>query len=383
LTALSPSTLSGYGDTSAIWKFGTGRGVIGRAYDGTAKQDGFNLNVVKLSLSKPVDEGQWSAGYTVDLLAGPDAVAFGTQASGTGDLAIKQAYVALRAPIGNGLDFKVGVWDTIIGYEVFDSGSNPNYSRSFGYILEPTTYTGVLGSYKFCDAFSLSVGVANNAAGPRFGPGFPVNVSTAPANRSAVESRKTYLASATLTAPESWGSLKGAALYGGVIKHASTGGFTAPGLNGSDIVNYYAGVSIPTPLTGLAFGLAYDYTGYSQISKPGTAGYSPSAYANAAAVYVTYQATEKLKLNTRADYTSSTDGFWYTTGKPVTDNDRRNELFGLTFTSDYSLWDNVVTRLEARWDSALTGGPGAKPYGLAANGDKNAISLALNVIYKF
>jgi len=72
LTALSSTTLSGYVDTSAIWKFGTdnhgpGSGVIptipGRTFDGTAdKLDGFNLNVVKLTLEKPLDEGQWSAG---------------------------------------------------------------------------------------------------------------------------------------------------------------------------------------------------------------------------------------------------------------------------------------------------------------------------------
>jgi hypothetical protein len=43
---------------------------------------------------------------------------------------IKQAYVLLHAPVGNGLDFRVGVWDTIIGYEMTDSVNNPNYTRS-------------------------------------------------------------------------------------------------------------------------------------------------------------------------------------------------------------------------------------------------------------
>ena len=57
LTALSSTTLSGYVDTSAIWKFGTDRhdasytGIPGRTFDGTAdKLDGFNLEVVKLTL---------------------------------------------------------------------------------------------------------------------------------------------------------------------------------------------------------------------------------------------------------------------------------------------------------------------------------------------
>ena len=39
---------------------------------------------------------------------GPDANVLGTASTGLGtDFAIKQAYVALRVPVGNGLDFKV------------------------------------------------------------------------------------------------------------------------------------------------------------------------------------------------------------------------------------------------------------------------------------
>ena len=38
LTALSRTTLSGYVDTSAIWKVGTGNAALpGRAYDGATK----------------------------------------------------------------------------------------------------------------------------------------------------------------------------------------------------------------------------------------------------------------------------------------------------------------------------------------------------------
>jgi len=364
LTALSSTTLSGYVDTSAIWKLGTGRAIVGNPYNSGGKIDSFNLNVVKLALEKPLDEGQWSAGYKAELLFGPDAAAFGTQTAG-GDAAIKQAYVALRAPIGNGLDFKVGVFDTPIGYEVFDSGSNPNYSRSYGYQLEPTTYTGVLATYKFCEAFSLSAGVANSVNGGVGIAGF--------GTRSATESEKTYLASATLTAPESMGFLKGASLYGGIIDHSSPGG--GPGAN---IVNYYGGASIPLPITGVSLGAAWDYQTKSQDGAVG------GFYRSAVATYLNWQATEKLKLNTRAEYARANQDFWYITDPA--NNKRQNELFALTFTSDYSLWDNVISRLEFRWDSALTGGTDvfAKPFGFGGgNGDKNALSVAANIIYKF
>jgi hypothetical protein len=85
---------------------------------------------------------------------------------GGGDVAIKQAYVALRTPLGNGIDWKVGVFDTIIGYESSNAGDNPNYSRSWGYTIEPTQHTGILGTYRFCDAVAASFGVANTWNAP-------------------------------------------------------------------------------------------------------------------------------------------------------------------------------------------------------------------------
>ena len=82
MTALSSTTLSGYVDTSAQWNFGTGNaGLPDYKFGGGSKADGFNLNVVQLSLDKPLDESEWAAGYHVDLWLGPDANALGTQSS--------------------------------------------------------------------------------------------------------------------------------------------------------------------------------------------------------------------------------------------------------------------------------------------------------------
>src|SRR5438874_6444804 len=79
LTAVASTTLSGYVDTSAIWKFGTGNASLpGRAFDGVGKLDGFNLNVVEIQLEKPLSEEQWAAGYKVQLLLGPDANLYNT-----------------------------------------------------------------------------------------------------------------------------------------------------------------------------------------------------------------------------------------------------------------------------------------------------------------
>src|SRR5579872_7527502 len=98
MTALSSTILSGYVDTSMQWNMGTGdRFAPAYKFGGAAKADGFNLDVVKLTLEKPLDESEWAAGYKVDLMMGPDANTLGTTSTGVkGDFAIKQAYVALR-----------------------------------------------------------------------------------------------------------------------------------------------------------------------------------------------------------------------------------------------------------------------------------------------
>src|SRR5215213_6162230 len=77
-TALSSTTISGYVDTSVEWTlrekgFGPTPGIQNFIPFRNGKQDGFNLNVVKLTIEKPLDESEWAAGYKVDLLFGPDA----------------------------------------------------------------------------------------------------------------------------------------------------------------------------------------------------------------------------------------------------------------------------------------------------------------------
>src|SRR3989441_7016438 len=196
ITALSATTLSGYVSTSAIWEPGTSTANIpGRAFDGpSAKQDGFNVDVVSLMLAKALDETPWSAGYTVQLWLGPDAAGFNTSfpnaAGAGGDFAVKQAFVELHAPIGTGLDIKLGHFNYIGGFEQPDAGLNPNYSRSFAWTQEPASHTGVLASYRFADWLSLSAGVANTFNNAVNWRGSVLNGATG-ATTAAPESSKT------------------------------------------------------------------------------------------------------------------------------------------------------------------------------------------------
>lgn len=358
-TELTSTTISGYVDTTATWTFGTGHANMpGRVYDGADTQDGFNLNVVSITFAKPLDESEWAAGYNVQTLMGPGAVKRGTRSligGSAGDFAFNEAVVMLRVPIGNGIDFKVGQFGTYNGYEAYDTYKNPNWSRSYGFFLESSAHTGVSASYKFCDTVTVMAGVGNMA-----GFNNQVDAKYSPA---ISESEKAYLAMVTFTAPESFGFMKGASLSVGY-----TGGKSTPTAQYNQ-ANYYAGLSMPTPLETLAVGLAFDYT-------TGIGG--KDADAGSLAAYLLFQATEKLKINTRVDYGWGDTGQYY-----VATAGNNNKLISLTVTADYSLWKNVISRLEFRGDRAMEGG---QPFGgtvVGAPTDSEVFSLTGNLIYQF
>src|ERR1051326_6178270 len=275
MTALSSTTLSGYVDTSAQWNFGTGNANLPPyKFGGPTKADGFNLDVVQLRLEKPLDESEWSAGYRVDLWAGPDANVLGTQSTlstGASDFAIRQAYLALRVPVLNGLDIKFGVFDSIIGYESVESPNNPNYTRSYGHSIEPQTHTGLLVSYRFNDAISISGGIANTvnssinsraqggsfgALSGVFGTLFPSLALADEGDNRYAESFKAYMGSIALTAPDSMGFLSGSTLYGGVV-NGYNNSVLGTGV-GMQQLNAYVGATLATPITGLRVGAAFD-----------------------------------------------------------------------------------------------------------------------------
>lgn len=367
LTKISSTTLSGYVDVTGTWKFNSGNNSMpGRTYDqgaGNYNQDGFNLNTVSLTLDKPLDEDQWSAGYHVQTLMGPAAKKRGTLSNigfASGDFALNEAYVALRAPVGNGIDFKVGQFGTYNGYEAFDTYKNPNWSRSYGFFIESSAHVGVSASYQITDFLGVMVGVGNTA-----GYNNAIDAS------ATTESRKAYLGMISLVAPESFGFLEGATLNLGYTGGDRAGGLYTAGSNVQE--NYYVGASLPLPVTGLSLGLAYDYTSGQQYKDAS----GNEDYAQAIALYLSFQASEKLKLTGRFDYATGTSGaFGYATPG------EHNELFSTTVTVDYSLWKNVISRAEFRWDKALEGAPFGGSSTLPSD-DENALSLTANIIYLF
>jgi hypothetical protein len=386
-TAVSSTTLSGYVDTSMQWAFNTAQNPPAYAYNNASKQDGFNLNVVNLKLEKPLDEKEnWAAGYTAEMLYGPNAVGYNPSYVGAqnGDFGLKQAYVALRAPVGNGLDFKLGTFDSILGYEVYNSVSDPNYTRSWAWTFEPTQMTGLLTSYQITKEIGIAGGIADTAnAGINNRAFLHPNAITGSAWDSTTYS---YLGAITLTAPESFGALKGSTVYLAIVNGADTS-YSVPSGYPDNKTWMYAGATLNTPLTGLKVGAAYDYIG-GHGSPNGMTGAAGTTWANMASVYASYQASTHLSFHARGEYvwmqkgtvdrldiaggTVGADGTFVPANIAMADS-----MVAVTGTIQYDLWANVMSRLEFRWDHSATG---ASPFG---NEAQNAFLLAANIIYKF
>jgi len=364
-TALSNTTISGYVDTAAQWNPGTDQNNNGGphlpAY-AFAKNDGFSLNAVDIAIDKPEDESPWAAGYHVEMMFGPDnPVGYGNYST------LRQAYLTLRTPIGNGIDWKIGVWDTILGYESTSDPLDPNYTRSYGYTIEPTTHTGILATYKVNDMVTVQAGIAdgNGIAGGPYGFN----------GTSRIESQKAYMGDVQFTAPDSAGFMKGATMTVAVVDAAGIAG--DPGST-----SFYMGATIPTPMSALKVGAAFDYL---DIHNGNVAGNGSNDGVWNVALYSSIQATDKLSFNLRAEYLNAEN-----LGAGVGSDDvfsnaayERNTAEEITATAQYNLWANVISRVEFRWDHVDHN----EAFGASSTtGDafrQNDFLLALNLIYQF
>ena len=148
----------------------------------------------------------------------------------------------------------------------------------------------------------------------------------------------------TLTAPKNWGWLADSSWTAVVIN-----GFSAAVPNGGgaagngNLTHYYTGLTLATPVTGLKAGVAVDYRHiHDTAAKDDTWIYG---------VYASYQATEKLSLHMRGEYVDDKAGLFAPAGSGIT----QERVFELTYTVQYDLWKNVISRAEVRWDHASNG----------------------------
>ncbi len=351
LTALSGTQISGYASVSYVNALGADGPLVGRAPyapGGGNFNDGFRLDVIGLSLNKGTTAGELSAGYSVNALIGEDALGYSDIAGiGSDEFTLQSAHLDLHAPVGNGLDLTLGHFDTIVGYEVVAPGANPNYTRSYGFFTEPFTHTGVKADYALNDMVSLTAGVANTNGGV-------TSINTRPLTGGGNYEGLTTLGAISIDLDDSAGALSGSNIYFAITN--GTGDF-----GGGDITHYYSSLTLPTPAEGVDVGFSWDYSAQAV------------GYAAAYGIYATVApADSDFSVNLRGEYANSNNG---TFGLDGIDED----LFAITATLNYNLFENLLTRLEVRydWDAAPQG------FGSAGDLDDSQWLIALNAVYSF
>lgn len=147
----------------------TNTGMNGRYYPLHPDHNSFALDQVWFQIERPVSE-EHRAGFRFDPAYGKTAsVIHGFGGPNNRDynddssIYVKQGYVQYLAPIGDGVHFKMGKFNTLLGTEVAETIYNWNITRgSLWTLLEPIDHIGILASYAFGDSgFDIALGGVN------------------------------------------------------------------------------------------------------------------------------------------------------------------------------------------------------------------------------
>lgn len=138
---------------------GYGPGVLGKYLNGSAspKSDQFSFFVdeVELDLMK-------SFGENIRIRADLDFGRVNSSGFLTNAFTLEQAYATANIPIGNGLEFMLGRFNTPIGFESVDVSDNDTISKSVLVTgLRPANTTGAKIYYSFSDLVDLHFYIVN------------------------------------------------------------------------------------------------------------------------------------------------------------------------------------------------------------------------------
>jgi len=373
LDFLGQVEMSGFVSTSYLYDFSRSSGttpVAGRLYDDN--NNSFTVNKFKLALEKPVsqDPTNWNAGFRTDLIVGQDAPA--THSSGlfggpgsTQDIDLEQAFVEINIPIGTGLKLSVGKTVTLMGVEVIEEVSNPNFSEGNQFIyVENFTQTGVQAAYQWTPIIDTEFVIFNGW-------------DALPDNNS----QKSFMGRLGI-APDANTDI-GLIGFGGVEQAGDNGNWR----DGAEIV-----VNRNKLFTDkLNAWLQLDYGHEENAPQADLSGATPAVEPNAdwyaAGIWTTYDFTDKVELAIRVDYLKDQKGVrtpFTTDGNaanpaPVTTagefSEAPKQLMSLTGTLNYKPFGNLQVRPELRYDRA------EDKY--AFDNKRDQITAAVSVAYLF
>jgi hypothetical protein len=295
---------------------------------------------------------------------------------------LEQAYVSIRAPVGNGWDFKVGKFVSILGYEVIERPANMNIT--YGLLFQnayPLWYTGVLSSYRFDDYLDAKLGVVNGSNSD--------NNTTTSGQGDGVA----VLAALNVTAP------------GGNANWSNNFQYSTNSENDSDISTDGNSYPIAGAQGTSGTGATYVYNSWGNWAPKFAddkllfafdsvlGAYSPSGGpANGATTwwgagaYAKYQFNDWFYLASRGEYFGSDNQ--NKTGVTTTGaaGDGSVSWWAYTLTAGFNVIDNLLIRAEYRldWGTNISGSTAATTTGAGTSGSGGPAHYAgAEVVYSF
>lgn len=337
LLAAQDIQIGGYIDTQFNWNLTqsgatVAGGNVGRIFDTDRRS--FTVNAAELTFEREANP-DGGAGFRIDIQYGEDAAVVNADGSGTGDgvagadkVDLQQAYVEYIQPLNfwkdsailpDSIRFKVGRFVTLAGLEVIEAIDNWNISRSFAFGLTiPFTHTGIRTHFGLFDDFlDVYLGLNN---------GWDLAVDN-----------NTYK---TLEAAVGFSPLENLSLF-----HALYWGPEMAATNGQ---KRFLLTNVATFDITENFSVMGEFNFGTQRRTGIATGVFENAQWYSWAGYVRYQATEKLAFAYRAELLRDTDNFRTGGTFPVPDH----TFWEQTLTAEYQLTDNMLARLEFRYDKA-------------------------------
>jgi len=166
ISAMSDITISGFVTASYFYDTSTPHDRVSNGYLWNTTENSFAINKVKLTLaSKPVERSgdTWDAAFRTSLVFGQDASVVNTGGETQGLESLREAYVEMNAPLGTGLNFKLGQLISLLNYESGDGGAvNANFSQGYQWFYTGNgPAAGAQLGYTFTDWIDVKARVQN------------------------------------------------------------------------------------------------------------------------------------------------------------------------------------------------------------------------------
>jgi hypothetical protein len=287
-------------------------------------------------------------------------------------IALQEAWIQILAPVGNGLDIRVGKMASLIGYEVVENTNNLNYSRGVVWgQVEPITATGVRLTYSLMEQLSATLGFNNGRNISSFpgNPGFPTDFD--------LNHGKAFEAQVLIKpVKDVWVAVN---FMVGTDNSVNT---AAPSLFGTSAADkfYIFNIVAEYKLDKLTVALNFDQASSQGLRVFGTDAGGLRAPQRGLAVYGKYQLTDAFATGARIEYYSDMDGaLLFNSGAGDTGTGAR--VITLTLTQELKVANSLILRFEFRHDSSnqhIFSGRGANEN--AAKGDN---SLAVEALLPF